>query len=306
MNFDYLEIAKSLGKDKLCSDYLECQLSTKSGWSKYEFEGCKVLEVWHHCESNELKVKGSLPYFIAGQNFHTDMNDLRDGVRYLSNVLETDLTDSEVKAMEFGTILQTPFSPKEVFNSHIKVTGKKARTYDYGKYFVDSNMKVKLYDAGRNIKLKLDKAERAGLATFGYNPLANYVKIENHYIRPSIYFMIRDLKLKELLTDQFQDLCKMDLLNTYYSIKKSSQAMANNKKDLSSSTIPLLVLKEYEDFLPCKAEELIKKKLREIPEAILTKEDKKARARQIRDNFKKINLSKCEYDLSPFLEAKLQ
>lgn len=305
MNFDYIEIAKSLGKDKLCSDYLECQLTTKSGWNKYEYEGCKVLEVWHHRETNDLKVKGSLPYFIAGQNFHTDTKDFKNGIEYLSNVLETDLVDSEVRAMEFGTILQTPFSPKDVFNSHIKMTGKKARTFDNGKYFVDSNMKVKLYDAGRNIKLKLDKIERARLATFGYDPLANYVKIENHYIRPSIYFMKRNLKLSELLTDQFQDHCKIDLLNTYNSIKKTSQAMADNKKHLSSSTIPLLVLMEFEEFLPCKAEELIKRKLKDIPEAILTKEDKKARARQIRDNFRKIKTHKCEYDLRPFLEAKL-
>lgn len=306
MNFDYIEIAKSLGKDRLCLDYLDWQFTNKYGWNKYEYEGCKVLEVWHHSESNDLKVKGSLPYFITGQNFHSEMKDFRDGITYLSDIIETDLLDGgEVKAMEFGTILEIPFSPREVFNSHIRMTGKKARTYDNGKYFVDSNLKVKLYDAGRNMKLKLDKVQRRRLEDIGYDPLANYVKIENHYLRPSIYFMTRSLKLNTLLTDQFQSLCKKDLLHNYNSIMKTSRAMATDKKHLSSSTIPLLVLMEYEELLPCKAEELIKRKIKQIPEAILTKEDKKARARQIRENFKKIKLDKCEYDLTPYLMARL-
>ena len=165
--------------------------------------------------------------------------------------------------------------------------GKKALNFEHGKYFVDRTIKVKLYDAGWNIKLKHNKAEREKLVRYGYDPLAHYLKLEIHCLRPDIYFKKRVLSLDEMLSEQFQESCRQDLFNNYALIKKTSQVKLTNKKQLSSATILLLVLKECETFFPFKAEELIKMRLKAIPEGILSREDKKARARQIRGIFKK-------------------
>jgi hypothetical protein len=308
MNFDYIEISRSLDKDKPCLDYLEWQYSSKYGWQKFHFEGCKEVEIMINNESNQMKIKGSIPYFIAGQNFKTNLDDLKSGIEYLSSILELNLYSAEVRAFEFGTILNIPFLPKCLFDSHIKITGMKARSLDYGKYFEDNILKIKLYDAGKNIKLKLDKAERESLSrSFGYDPLANYLKLENHYKKPSISFKKRLIQVTDLLDNSFQDLCKEDLYNKYNSIMKTSQVKITDKKQLSSSTLPLMILKEYEALLPCKAEELMKQKIKSIPSNILNREDKKSRVKQLKSNMKKIEvLNKCEFDLSTLLKSQMK
>lgn len=307
MNFDYLEISRSLDKDKPCLDYLEWQLSTKNGWNKFTYEGCKDLEFWLNEEYPSIKIKGSIPYFMAGQNFKAGIQDLKSGFEFLGSILDLNLFNAEVKAFEYGTILQIHFNPRYIFDSHIKIQGMKTRAFDYGKYFEDRIMKVKLYDAGKNLKVKLDKNERERLScSFGYNPQANYLKLENHYKKPSISFKQRIIQASDLIEGPFEQLCKADLLNKYDSIMKTKQVKITDKKQLSSSTIPLLILKEFEAFLPCKAEDLLKKKIRSIPEGILTKEDKKGRIRQLKSNLKKLEtVNECEYDISEMLEKQI-
>lgn len=307
MNFDYLEISRSLDKDKPCLDYLDWQLSTKYGLNKFTYEGCKDVEIWLNEASSSISIKGSISYFMAGQNFKTSSSDLKNGISYLGSILEINLFDAEVKAFEYGSILSIPFSPEYVFNSHVKIQGMKSRSFDYGKYFEDRIMKVKLYDAGRNLKIKLSKNEREKLADLGYDSKANYLKIENHYKKPSIAFKKRLIQTSDLLTTQFQQNCKSDLMNKYASIQKTKGLKVTDKKNLSCSTIPLLILKEYESFLPCKADMLLKQKIKSIPEAILNKNDKKSRIRQIRNNLRKIESEgKCKYDVSEILESELK
>lgn len=306
MNFDYLEISRSLSKDKPCLDYLDWQLATKYGWNKFLYEGCKDIEIWLNEEKDSITIKGSIPYFMAGQNFNTEVKDLKNGFDYLSSILELNLYKSEVKVFEFGTILKIPFSPSKVFNSHLKIQGMKTRSFDNGKYFEDSILRVKLYDVGKNIKLKLDKNERNALIERqGYNPQANYLKVENHYKKPSVSFKKRFILASDLLECSFEKQCKEDLYNKYSNIMKTRQVQINDKKQLSSSTIPLIILKEYEDYLPCKAEDLLIKKIKAIPEEIMTKEDKKSRIRQLRTNLKKIGVNeKYEFDISNLIRIK--
>ena len=88
----------------------------------------------------------------------------------------------------------------------------------------------------------------------------------------------------------------------YKSIMKASSIELKNKKQITSATIPLLVLKEFESLLPCKVYDLIKKRIKDIPKEILTNDDKKSRRSQIRANLKKIESVKpCKYDISDLL-----
>lgn len=303
MNFDYLEASKSLGKDKPCLDYLNFEASYSSGWTKFIYEGCRAVEIWLNLEADKMKIKGSIPYFIAGQNFKTGTKDFINGIFHLSEVLNTDLLKAEVNVFEYGTILEIPFPAREIFNSHLKVLGMKTRAYDYGKYFEDRVLKIKLYDAGKNMKEKLSKEIRNKLTSaYGYDPSQIYLKIENHYKKPSVCFKKRVIELNDLLNPEFQTNCKEDLLIKYRSIMKTNTIDINSKKQVTSATIPLLVLKEFERFLPCKAEDLIKQKIKILPCDILTKEDKKSRRRQIMANMNKLgSLKACKYDISEIL-----
>lgn len=307
MNFDYLEASKSLDKDKPCLDYLDHEASYSSGWNKFIYEGCKAVEIWLNPETSNMKIKGSIPYFIAGQNFKTGPEVFINGINHLSEILNLDLLKAEVNVFEFGTILEIPFPAREIFNSHLKIQGMKSSSYDYGKYFEDRILKVKLYDAGKNIKNKLSREERNMLTSdYGYNPLQNYLKIENHYKKPSVCFKNRFILVNDLIKTEFKSICKEDLLNKYKSIMKTNTIDIRNKKQLTSSTIPLLILREFENLLPYKVEELIKQKIKVIPSDILTKEDKKSRRRQIMANIKKLeSVRACQYDISEILKRSI-
>lgn len=306
MNFDYLEISRSLCKDKPCIDYLDWQYGNKLGWNMFHHEGCKSLEVWLNPEATYMKIKGSIPYFIAGQNFSTGLEDFKSGIDYLASILELNLYYSEVKAFEFGTTINLPFMPKYLFDSHLKIKGMKSRLFDNGKYFEDQLVRVKMYDAGINLKKKLDRHEREKLkVNCGYDPLCNYLKIENHYKKPCVSFKLRTIQVIDLIEEPFQSMCKNDLLEKYTSIIKTSEMQIQDKKQLSSSTIPLMILKEYEALLPKNAEELIKQKIKSFPSDIMSKEDKKSRVRQLKSNFQKIeSLNKCQYDISEMIKEK--
>lgn len=302
MNYDYIEISHSLDKDKPCLEFLEWQYSSRA-WDKFHLSGFKNIDIL--LSQDKISIKGSLPYFTSGQNFMSDISDFRNGIEYLGNVLELDLNQAEVECFEYGTILEIPFSPKNIFSSHLRMKGMKKRTFDNGIYFEDQVLKHKLYNAGINIKQKLSRQERLNLQTYGYNPKANYLKVENHYKKPSIALKKRIIQVSDLLEECFQDICKEDLLNKYQSIMKTKQIKVNNKKFISSANIPLLILKEYAEFLPERPEDLIRNKIKSFPDSILTKNDKKSRIRQIRQNFRKLESpEEFAYDLSEILKNK--
>jgi hypothetical protein len=303
MNFDYIEAVISLEKDKPSLDYLDYQACYNTGWEKYLYEGCKAVEIWLNPNAELLKIKGSIPYFFQGQNFRCSPDTFKSGIGHLTDVLSLDLMGAEMKAFEYGTTLEIPFPVKEVLFSHLKIQGMKTRAFDYGVYFEDRVLKVKLYDAGKNLKTKLNWQERNILSLeYGYNPQSNYLKIENHYKNPYRYFKQGVISLEDILRPDFEAICKHDLSEKYKSIMKAKSIKLNSKKQLTSSTIPLIVLKEYEDFLPLSAEELIKQKIKSLPFSIMTSEDKKSRRRQINANFRKlISDQPCQYDISDIL-----
>ncbi len=283
-----------------CLDYQACY---NTGWEKYMYEGCKAVEIWLNPGAELLKIKGSIPYLFQGHNFRCSLDTFKKGVGHLTDVLSLDLMGAEMKAFEYGTILEIPFPVEEVLFSHLKILGMKTRAFDYGVYFEDRVLRFKLYDAGKNLKKKLNWQERNRLAqVYGYNPKSNYLKIENHYKNPLSYFKQGVISLEDILRPDFETLCKHDLSEKYKSIMKSKSINLKSKKQITSSTIPLIVLKEYEDFLPFSAEELIKKKIKSLPSSIMSYEDKKSRRRQIKANFRKlISDQPCQYNISDIL-----
>jgi hypothetical protein len=312
MNFDYTELTKGIHKDKLCLNYLEHEASYHSGTEKFTLKGVNKLELYLNERTSEIKLKANFPYFWQGHNFTFTKAQLIDAIQYTSEMLNLNLFDAEIKSFEFGTILQTDKPAEELLLNHISYKGKPLQPYFSknkltGKYYSGATIIHKLYDASKNIKDKVPEAIRTDLSNFQqYDKAKYYLKVENHYKKPERHFKQRTLYVNEAISEAFLLQCKADLIQTYKDIMKTGIIkLPEEKKNINSSTLPLIVLKELEALYHFNAEDLLMQRIKSIPESRLSKEDKKARRRQIESNLKKIQLAGIsEYDLIQQLECK--
>jgi hypothetical protein len=312
MNLDYIEIAKFLNKDKLCFDYLQWNASY-DGAERYYFDRCNKLEVWLIKASNQAIIKGSIPYFINGHNFYASNKDWIEGLEYLQGCLNVNIFDGLIRCFEFGTIQEVPFSEVDFLRNHIKAKGMHTKEYHKGniltgKEFEASALKIKLYDVQRNIRNKLNKPIREELSkVYAWDKDKHYIKLENHYKKPEAHFK-GNVFLNELLSPSFQQVLKFGLLTSYNSIMKTGNTVIpSHKADINAGTIPLMILKELEAVYNFNTEELIRGKIKSIPEEVFSSADRKARLRTISDNLKKISLQgQSKYDISGLLQARIE
>lgn len=312
MNLDYIEIIKRQGKDKFCLDYLEHEGSYSSGWEKFVMCAVNKMEVW--ISKDELKVKANLPYFLNGHNFFSTKADIINGLQYSSELLNTNLFNAEAEKFEFGTVINIPQSPHDFLSNHISLKKiplqpfyKKGSGKLTGKGYENKILKLKMYDESQRIKTLLPEVIRADLKTHhNYNAGSNYIRIESHYKKPQIHFKQRTIYVNDLLQDGFLKLCKEDLITTYKSIMKTGIIqLPAKKKDINSATLPLIVLKELGILFDFNPEDLLKQKLKSIPAETLSRNDKKARQRQLKRNLMKLSQkNKSPYDISELLAAK--
>lgn len=310
MNFDYTELIKNTYHDKVCFNYLEHVGSYPEGKEKFILKGMKNIDVFTNEKTSEIVLKANFPYFMQGHNFRFTKAGMIEALQYTSEILNMNLFQAELKKFEFGSIIEIDYNVDEFLMNHISIKGKNTQPFYTnnkltGKYFEDGIIKHKLYDAGVNLKSKLDKAIRDDLSNkYGYDKTKHYLKIENHYKKPEIHFKHRNLLVNEVLNDNFMTKCKEDLINTYKTIMKLSKVeLPTNKKDLNLTNILLVKLKELEIQCGFNTKEQIELKIKSIPESILNKNDKKARLSGFRKNLNKINgLSESNYDIASKLE----
>lgn len=278
--------------------------------TKYAFRGHTDLDVLWNEKTRFLRIRGSLAFAFQNHNTHFTQNDFQSSIRFLQNCIGVALFDAHVNEFEAGVLLEVPFNPEAFFNAHLQIKGMKTIPKDYGRYFEDSITLVKMYDAGRRIKQVVPQSVRNTLQTdYGYKSDAHYVRIENHYKKPAIRFKQTPFWVADLLTPDFGERCKLDLLTTYESIMQSAYQLPTDKKDLSASNIYLLALKQAEGRFGFNAEEVILSLLKTIPEGVLTKEDRKKRRAKIREDFKKLTSAdsgKSAFDVSGLLREKLE
>lgn len=312
MNLDFIEVSKFLqGKDTINFSDLEEDLSFKNG-KRYFFDRCRKLAITHNSTLNKITITGSPAYFINGHNFFTNKNDLLEGLGYIRSSLQINIFDFYVDKFEFGTIQEINVAESVFLNNHISIKGMTTQPYYEGKtitgkYFKSPELIIKLYDVNRNIKNKLDKATKTNLSKmYGWNSEKHYIKIENHYKKPRLCFNGREFNLAELLTTGNELMFQNDLINKYKSIMKTKGILIpSNKKDVNAGTIPMIILKRYEDVLGINIEELLKQELKNYPLDLLNAEDKKARMRILKENLNKIQEDKqCEFDITSLLESK--
>lgn len=174
---------------------------------KYAFKGHTDLDVLWNEQTQFLKIRGSLAFSFQNHNTHFTQNDFQSSVRFLQNCIGVSLFDAHVNEFEEGVLLEVPFNPEALFNAHLQIKGMKTKPQDYGKYFEDAVLRVKLYDAGRRIKQVVPQSVRNTLQRyFGYKTDAHYIRIENHYKKPSIRFKQSPLLVADLVGAEF---CKI-------------------------------------------------------------------------------------------------
>ena len=315
MNLDFIGISKFLHKDTLCTEHLQLNNTYANGNTHYIMHGRKDkdIDVWHFPETNRVFIKGSIPYLMNGHNYHSSVKGFCEGLDYVSDYLKQDIYSFNVDSFEFGTIQKIPFNVSDFLHNHIKIKGTTPHHYNKGniltgKDFENTYLLTKLYDVNRNMKSKVAAVVRNELKAFyDWNDANNYVKVENHYKKPDLFFRKNNVIVEDLLADESLRKLEVDLINTYRSIAKTGNIhIPSTKSDINVGTIPLMVLKEIESITDINARELINQKIKSIPENILNRNDRKARTRQINENFKKITgTEKSCYDITALLSAKL-
>ncbi len=259
--------------------------------------------------TGQLTVKGNFPKFWQGHNLTFSYPELRKSLEYVSDVLNIDLFPAEVLEFDHSAIVCTLLNPMHVFQNHIRIAGHETKPQKHGKYFVRAGQQVlKMYDAGRRLKQIHSKANReAILKTIGFDPALNQIRIEKKILKPGNYFK-KIISVNELLKPQFISQCDIELMETYGKIKKlGSIQIPDSKKELSAAIIPLIVARELEELYGFDFAELVKQKISSIDNSILSKEDKKARRRQIKTNLDKISCKGVNpYDLSEPLAKSLK
>lgn len=295
----------------------QCKFAAKyeSGWIKYWLIRCERIEVWWNPELKMLRICGSLAYFWKGHNFTCTNGEFAEAICYINTLLQVDMWRSEINAFEYAVIMKVDESPKGYIRNHIsdkslKLTEKEKDRGQLRKWD-DKNVSLKMYDAGRNIKMKQGLQRREVLEEAGWNPEEEYLKWEAHYLKPEYLNNGRAMILANLMNPNWEDIFKEDLYIQYKRLTpmKTIQ-LPNNKKDLTTPDFLLLALAEVEINKGTTLQGLKKMlydRLNSIPEEILTKADKDGRKRQIKAAIDKLEESpESKWDLSAKLEEALK
>lgn len=302
MNFDYIEASIFKPKDTINFSNLDHVSSNKFGYSSYSLKGSyNEMKVIYNTNNKLLTVKGSLTYFTEGQNFSNEMLKIEESIYTISDSLNINLFHAEVNKLDAGITFKVAKKPKDYLYTHHSINGFKSVLYLNTKYFNGKDINIRMYDAGQNIKQKLNKEIRMQLQmNKGYDPYNNYLRFESVFKKPKSYFQKPDLTISNIFKPDFIYKCKEEIMNNYKAIKKEGCFnYPKNKKDLTLPTIELIALKECGLIHGFNSEELIKRIIKGIPNEILNKEDKKNRLKSLRALNKKLSTKGfSEYDLS--------
>lgn len=314
---DFISAIKHFGdKDKPFLGYLQFESQYSSGWVKYSINRCRQMDIWVHPTNRILRIEGSILYFVQGHNLSFDRRKFVEGVQYLQTLLKVGLWDSLVYAFEFGVIMEVESPPKEYIQHHVAKPKEKLqmneKPKDKGKFrwWEDSNVSNKMYDAGANVRQKQSKAMQKHLEEEGWNPEGYYLKWEAHYKKPQILNHGIGLYLGDLVAPQWQKVFCEDLFVQYQRLVPM-KSLINPKDKKNCSTPDILMsaiaegaLNEGKSLQDLKR--LLYDKINSIPEEVLTESDKKARKRKIKELLDKVQEApESRWDLSDKLAEAL-
>lgn len=314
---DFIQLSKFVpDKDSVFLGY--CQLESKysSGWEKYILRGCKNIELLWHPSNNVLRLKGSLPYYMKGHNLTFDTREFIEAINHIEKMIQVQLWDAVVEKLEYGVIMTVEEQPKRYIRNHTPlpsehlIQNEKPKDKGSFRWWEDRNVSLKMYDANKNAKTKVDTNTINSLKDNGWNFNSNCLKFEVHYKCPEILNNGTEIFLYMLAEERFQDRLKEDLYSQYKRLQPHKAFVPPiSKKCLKSSNILALTMVEAFGAIGYTVQivkDIVYEKIRSIPNEILSKSDKDARRRQIRSLFESIQEEhESKWDLSQHLEKAL-
>lgn len=288
-----------------------------SGWMKYYLNGCERLAIWLNPSLQMLRLEGSIPYYWQGNNFSFHHAAFRDAINHISSFLKVDWWKAELNAFEYGVIMEVQMKPKEFIlhhsaksEEHLLLTEKQR---DGGKYrnWADGNVKLKMYDAGRNILMKQGEDRKEIIREAGWQDAGEFLKWECHYLKPEFLNRGVALHLYDLMNPDWQNVFKEDVYLQYKRLlPMKSIILPQDKKDLSTADILALTFAEQSINEGKPLEDLKKilySRINSIPDEVLTKADKDARKRQVKNLLEKLKQSpESKWDLSQQIQKALE
>lgn len=309
---DYISAEKHF-KDKDTIFWGNCQIEAEypsSGLERYSLKGCKDVDVWVNNNLGIMKFGCSVMYFVKGHNFIYSKEEFAEGINLIGNLLHIDLWDAFLNELEFGTIISTPKAAKQYIKNHSP--GKGLKDDKISPYFrqwkAKNNIRLKMYDAGKNIQHKQGKSMKAIIKEEGWNPENNYLKLEAHYFKPEKHFNKGNwITIADLMTPELTKSMQDDLFNLYKRLQPMKSLInPNNKKDLSSIDIALQTLiekgiNEGKSIQATKKE--IYEKINSFPDEVLCQTDKNSRKATIKKSLDKLQESEVsEFDISELIK----
>lgn len=315
---DYLEATKQLqGKDKPFLGHLHQEAAYQSGWNKYLLNGCKCLEILHNKPASLIRIKGSLAYFYQGHNFSFTNRQFVEAMNYINDILHLNNFDALVDLFEFGQILEVEDLPRNFILNHRERPKSGLLLYenpkDRGNFrrWESPGIRLKMYNAGKNIQQKQDQKMQELIRAGGWNPKGNYLKFEAHYKKPeALLNKGRGMMLADLVNPNFNKIFQTNLYNQYSRLMPMGKIkLPDNKKNLTTQDLLMIVLADVnlqEGNTLQEMKKLLFDRINAISEDVLTEADKKARKRQISVLLGKIQTTpESRWDLSAKLKAAL-
>ena len=314
---DFIDISKPnlLGKDTPFFGYCQKVAEYTDGFTKYRLQGCESIEILHK-PNHFIRIRGSIMYYWQGHNFSFSHEAFVEAIHYIQGLIKVNLWQSDVIAFEYGVIMPVDKKPKDYIQNHKAKPSEKLSLTIHGKdkgnfaRWKDRNVDLKMYDAGRNIKMKQGLNRMETIQNAGWNPDGYYLKWEAHYLKPEVMNHGKGVKLFQLIDQGWQEVFKADLYKQYKRLIPMSNIIdPTDKKNLSTQAIIAIVLAE-QSLNNSKTLEEVKKmlyaRINAFSNDVLSKSDKDSRRRQIKSILDKIQQSETsQWDLSEKLKDVL-
>lgn len=289
--YDYIEISKYLSNGY----YDKSQIQ---GFGELSY-GYSPMKVSYNKDERVLTIRGSLPYFIQGHNFWFDSSGVKKAIDIISNLLNVDLYDAEVKIMEYGVVVMPNFSIQEFIDNHLQTRGYREEIYiGRGKNYVrnDKAYTLKFYSLWANIDNswnKITSETRKMLVSSRCARINNPMRYEIHGSPKKI--LGYRLLVSDILSDIIENCCKEVLFSKYIQIKKWERLDIGGVKRLDTSKIALTLLSEkYNRY----QEELLKM----VDKSSAKECSKRSRKNHIKELCRKIPHEKCSYSIENLIE----
>ena len=314
---DYIKATKHLqSKDNPFFGHCTKEALYSSGWERYSIQGCGKLDIWYNSFLSTLRLEGSIMYYWQGHNFSYNIKDFVLAIRQIGTILHIDLWGAMIEVFEYGAIMEVQSKPKDYIQHHTSnpkeglAMNEKPKDKGNFRWYEDKNVRLKMYDAGRNIQYKQGLQRKAIIEEAGWDPEKNYLKWEAHYLKPEMLNHGKGIMLADLVNPNWDNVFKEDLYLQYKRLTPMKCITIPNKKsELSPTDIVVMQLVEgsLNDGISLQEiRKMLYARINSISNDILTKADKDYRKRKIKALLEKIKEEpESKWDLSAKLEEVL-